>query len=522
MFNNYDEASGLSRGLSGDINTNMDRRDHGRNVDRRILERDMMFNQNSTMQERDKLRNKMRKNKFSKRGSKMGEITGEVYEVSELEQGMPMRHCEKTQRFDNNKSPESAMYNPQLDFDLYDTDPSINVTYNDPSDKMYNSQDLQYSNISDLGKSENKIFKSDNVNPITTYSTCSNSFSLFVTSMLRSMLKKDPSQTNITLSPFGILNSLTIIYRGSKGRTEKEFNSHLYYKHRELMFDGASDIIKQISKCDNIKYFNVILVPETNYINKAFQKYANCLGLITNANSASPRRESQRINYLADKYTKGVFKNIVRTSDIKNNNGISVISLCNIKTEWTYPFIRSHTSPKLFHGNAGKRMVNMMHMFGKKLNYVEDSEHQLVELDLKNNNISMGFVICRNKRVPKLSDAHLREYLVNLNKEYLGVVQIPKFTHKSKYRINNVLETMGIKNIFKKTNLADITPDKESHISNVMHQCLITVNEGSDNLQGGNYNDFNPQSKQFIVDSSVLFYIRQKALNLILSTGIFM
>jgi serine protease inhibitor len=558
MFDNYETSNALgnmsqrkesvhfskrvrqnsrSKELSENIKTNMNRRHHETDVDRRIMERDIIFNQNSRQEDLDKLRkNDKFSNKFSKPGSKTGEITGNFYEVSELEQGMPMRHLNEKENVANdlsmnNRIVANEMYNPQLDFDLYDVDPSIEIEYNDPNDLTANlsSNNLQYS---PLDKNENTkiLTKGDSnnlVNPLLIYKTCSNGFSLYITTMFRGIFKQTATVDHITLSPISILNSLTMLYRGAKGGTEKELYSHLFYKHRELIYSGASDVLKEISKCDNISHFNMILFPSTNYVNKAYQQFMSAFGVVANINNLNYKREAQRINYLSSKNTNGVFNNIIRINDVKNitdkDGGCMVISLFHIKVEWTYPFVKTHTIPKLFMGKNKQKMVEMMHLFGKKIRYVEDSRCQLLELDLRNKNLSMGFLLYKNNRIPRIEELELTEYISNLNNEYIGIIQIPKFTHKGKYKLNDAFHTMGIKQMFNKASFPDITPDSNLRVNNIMHQSIISVDEGSDKLHAGNMADrHNSQNKSFIANHSFMYYIRYKPMNLLLMTGLFM
>ena len=64
----------------------------------------------------------------------IGEITGEMFDPSHLDQGMPMRGFlddEKPAMPEYNPYGEynPTDYNPNLDFDLYDSKPVTNVSY---------------------------------------------------------------------------------------------------------------------------------------------------------------------------------------------------------------------------------------------------------------------------------------------------------------------------------------------------------------------------------------------------------
>jgi serine protease inhibitor len=97
------------------------------------MERDNMFNMDTRIERFTERLDTGVYNSFS--DSKIGEITGESFVMNNLDQGMPMRSINENYKEDEGaftKHFEHAMYNPQLDFDLYNSKSNIEVSYFDP------------------------------------------------------------------------------------------------------------------------------------------------------------------------------------------------------------------------------------------------------------------------------------------------------------------------------------------------------------------------------------------------------
>ena len=319
------------------------------------------------------------------------------------------------------------------------------------------------------------------------------------------------------MSPFCILNTLTILYRGSKTHTQQELHSHLYYKHRELIYSGAIDTIKQLNKNPDISFFNVISVPSE--INKTFQRHVSSIGMIMQINK-DYRGQAQKINTLAHKYTNGMFTNIIGEHDLKSGY-ITGISMMFSKANWMYPFPKSSTTQIHFSYKSMKRAIYAMHLYDKRLNYTEDSEYQVVELDYKCRTLTMGFVLPKRDILPKLTEQQLDQYVDNLSPTYVNVVQIPRFMHEGRYRLNGMLQKMQITNLFRNADLSDLTPHK-TKVSNIMHHCAVIVDEGNDATQQARKPSvMDGMSTMFLAKHPFMYYLRYKPLNLMLITGIY-
>lgn len=466
------------------------------NIERRFMERDLLFSQDSKYFEKQKLKNM----KFSSRNSKTGEITGEQFVVDELEQGMPMRQLIQDHDVDN------IAYNPKLDFDLYDKDSTIDITYHDP-------KNTPYSNLDEVSA---PILNDKESNPLLIYTLCTNSFSAYILRMFRSVLKKDKSY-QVILSPLSILNTLSILYRASRGETQEELYRSIYFKHKEMIYRGVSDVINQLKKQPDLYFYNFVL--STTDINKTYQKYVSGIGMLIPIGK-DYKREASRINDLASKYTNGMFTNIIAANDLVNSQ-VTGISIMFSKTNWLYPFPKSLTQHTNFkYKSAVKRVVSMC-LYDKRLNYTDDSEYQVLELDYKNRMISMGFILPKHNILPKITEQQLNKYIDRLTPNYISIVQIPRFIHEGKYRLNGVLNKMSINKIFHNATLTDMTPNS-TKLSNILHHCAIIVDEGSDQQAPNKTHGpmINPSNNVFIADHPFIYYLRYKPLNLILLMGI--
>ena len=524
MFNNFEvdmqinRYNNNNRNRSTDTSINLDQNSYNMDINRRIMERDNMFNQNTTKNTYNFLRTA--NNRFSEYNSNVGEITGEQYNVSELEQGMPTRYNNLNvdpKDFDlaNDKS-----CNRQLDFDLYDKHSTIDVLYHDPN----NGHSQHFSDFNTEGGPSIP----NSINPTMIYKTCISGFSWHLLMLFRHHLKNNYKINNITISPYSILNSLSVIYRGSTKDTEKILHNNLFYKNKKIIHHGATELINQINKQKDIISFNMSLFPMNTPINPTFQRFIKNMCILANTGNKY-NHEINRINKLVQKYTYGVFQNVIGINDIRANGGL-FLSLFYIKCNWLHPFDKNRTTNETFYRGNKRTNVKMMTLHNyeglsiNKYNYSVTEHYQVLELDFKNKSLAMGFILPTNNiKIPKISEEQILNHINNLQHINLSTIKIPKFTHIGKYNMNSILKSINIGNIFSQAQLSDITssPTKVSH---VIHQSIIVVDECDNNHNGMNYkrilHDTGTERNEFIANHPFLYYIRHKPLNTILLTGI--
>jgi serine protease inhibitor len=459
------------------------------NKSNNMLERDVLFNENSRTKE-DRYNSKTQ-----------CEITGDKVKLSKIDQGMPLRSQFNPKKvdFDIQKS-----YNKYLDFDIFEDDApnTLDVSYFDPnSDK-----------ICDFNEIQPTIFnKSD---PIQTTSAVFNDFTWYMLENIRNLLA-----TSTFYCTFGITTSLIYLYLISKGDTEIEIKNYLNLSEKTIMVEGLTEIIKYVNKSECFDYKNIILVNKKFNLNKT--TYNTLLDIIQ-IDSKNAEYEANKLN----KYLHGIYGNILGNifkKEHMQNLDISSISVGILRTVWKQPFDKIITN-KFYIDTNISIPINMMYSVGKTFNYFEDDDNQIIESKMYDGVLSMGIVLSKkfNKKVPSMTLQNYEIYIQNMKPTILDEVMIPKFTHNSKMRFNSIFRKSGLVNIFHKLEIPDLIDDHLA-LSDFTQNITVIIDEkfNSSKTNDKYINAIN-SNRKFIANKPLIYYFRCIATNTIIIAGQFL
>lgn len=485
-----------------------DRINHENNIDRLIMERDNIFNNDTRTERHNPNQNFTHKKNtgrtFPDSKSRMGEITGEIFDSEDLDQGMPMRpflstEREKVSREVDFDKPYLSMYNPGLDFDLYDKKSDINVAYYDPySSNISNDYQKDFSNLSDVREYDDE---SD-------FPIMINRFSL---NIFQKFMGSFSLNKSFVISPYQILKLFSVLYIGSNNSTEKELNDVIFGKNKDSVFESFYKLDRDIIG-NNIKGINMILLP-TGLINDAFIDYIKDFAVINTINLKRPTYEFQRINNFCNKVLR-VNTNVLEQNILNNNTCITLLSILNITCNWKYAF--NYVTNRPF---DRRRIVPMMIQSNSTHRHYSDKSISLLEMDLSNDDLCMGFILSNTlKDLSAIELEELNYCIDNLTNVKFNTVMIPKFRQQSKFKIDNLFKKMGLRNLFLNADLSEITPATNVlYVSDIIHQTIITINETG--LIQNNRNIITQGSADFIADCPFIYYIRFKPGNVLISLG---
>ena len=509
-FNKSDISDVQMSQSSDNKKGNMDPKLHEMNIERRLMERGNMFNMDT------QYKNKSMSDDSSygryKEESKIGEITGEMFDSSQLDQGMPIRYFLNEQNKEDIQTEDHDIYNPKLDFDLYDTRPNINVSYYDPHQLANNPR----TNFSDINNNSHLLPPIDRIKPEIKFSSIINAFSWNILNKLKKVLKNN----TLILSPLSILCPFTILYRGSKDKTEEELKYFFSLPNKKIAFQSLNTIMKKLHNTYYTTISNFVLIPSTFPLNKTFVNYVNNIGHIDQINLMKPTQEINRINSIIKNMSKNMIKDVISSDVLNINTCLILINAIYFCSYWKYSFDIKATKLKIFYG-IKKRKILMMHMSDKKFRYFEDNINKIIELDYADNDFSMGFIISKNNSELLLDNEQYKYYISQLHLTYVKNLQIPKMTHQQKLKIDNIFRRSNMKELFTNANLSDITPSNNIlHISDVIHKIVIIINEqGSHSTKTSGQKNPSGRYVNFIADHPFIFYVRYIPMDVILFIG---
>ncbi|CAH6421744.1 Serpin (serine protease inhibitor) [uncultured virus] len=485
-----------------------DKKIHNYNIERRLLERDDMFNLNS----RDHEPEKKRDVKKSKNSKNMGEITGKQFDINELEKGMPARFS----LVSNFNDMDNVSYNPQLDFDLFDAKPNIQVSYFDPN-QFSQKINPKFANIN-----HPSVILQPNIQNSNILSNIINGFSIDILNMYN--LLTNYSKIFI-ISPFSISISQMVLYYCSHGNTETELRNFFSFPNKETCLSELNQIFINLKKNQNIKLINYIFISNILPINKLFVKKIDQICLVESFDQYNYHKEINKINSKINNYTNGLIKQAIQPNILNPNLSTVIVNIIYFYSNWKNAFQENNTFVKKFISTHQKN-VYMMHQKDTFNNYFEDNLNQIIELDFSDDSFVMGLILPKkfdNKL--NISSEQFDFYIKNLNKKKINNIQIPKFTQSTKWKLNKLLKEIGLKNIFSHIDISSITNQRSDlHISDAIHEAIIIINE-----KGVTSSTFvstmistysvSQDSINFIADHPFIYYIRYLPLNIILFIG---
>lgn len=479
----------------------------------------------------------------------VGEITGHTIDIRKLDKGMPMRisnehYNDKLGNPDNdsdndndtnypeisksiNPANSANFVNPHLDFDLYRSKSNINVSYFDPNDNnnQFSTRGTNYSTINDDLESNGRISSE------TKFSSIINQFSM---NMLNKFKSSIPQNKSLLISPFSIYQSMILLYRGSKNKTETELRKVFSFLDKPTTFTTFSKLQKKIIDTKNVHMSNSLYFSDMFPLNQGYTNYVRNLGLIDNINTLRSREESIRINNITTNTTRGNITNLITGNMINRDTLIVVTSAIFFYSRWKHPFLQEYTRIDTFYTynklKKVNRLIPIMTQKNVNHNYFEDTSYQILEMDYNDQKLSMGIILPKLNKLINIDNEQLGYYISQLSKQFIPIVRIPKFKQQSKFKIDNLFRKMGLRELFTNADLSEITASNDiMYVTDIIHQVYVVVNEDGSNPLGNTNNATNTntdtnyaplsKNKSFIANRPFMYYIRFKPTNTILFIG---
>lgn len=450
------------------MRTSFDQNQHQYDTQRRLLDRDH-FNQDTRTQK-----------------IKQGEITGENFDINEMEKGMPVRSV-------SNKYFDNTNHNPHLDFDIYDN-PEISKT----NISYFDSPNINFSNINE---NENKLLL-----PIPNHETkFSNASNIFTFDFLLKFTQNLKQKKTIILSPINLYQIFSAIYVCSKNKTEIDLRQYFSFDDKQEIYD----ILYKINNILSFKQKNIICINASTTLNDNYTNLLNNIVSIVKIKNYD--EQSTIINSIAKNISSNQIINPMSNSILKNSS-LLLFDLSYIKIIWNSAKF-SITQDKFYNSTNIKKIITMT-ATDTVCQYYEDSKNQIIELDINQNNFSFGIVL--PKKIyddPIITVEQFSNYTSQLMKCKINI-KMPKFKIANKFKIENLFKKYGLVCDVDISEL--ILSNKQNFkITDIMHNAAIVVDES-------NYNNNDNAKKvnaSFNANHPFLYYVKYTPLNLILFIG---
>lgn len=470
-------------------------------MNRRMMERDDMFN---IQCREDKYDPDNDNSNYSRLKQNLkGEITGESFDVDQYDTGMPLRT--PSNGLISSKSKKSKSSNQYLDFQLYDEKPHIDVSYYDPSKVGCTNN---YSNFSQLNSSNTEtIISRKNREPqITKLNDLSNRFFRTFSTYLK-------NTKEAIISPFNVLCLLLLLYTGSSGRTENDFEKFFMpYNGKSFIINSIRTIDKRLKLnnvplCGKYTVTNMLCVPK-NIIEINDILIRSNFGDFFNIYRYHNNQGSQVATEL-----NGYFKKIVVNQRMFDNQMLVLISKVDINFHPKLPFYDGICT---FISFKGKRNIVTLNQENVIHSYYEDNNKRILEIEDDTGTMGLGFILFKKSYIDPYIDT---EILTHLKPTIIQKVTIPKLNYENNYQMTNILKKFNLGSLLESININEFIMAKYNNnsvkISHLVHYCSIKIH--SSQLKSNLV--YKPSNINFIVNHQCMYYVKLKNPDILLSIG---
>lgn len=467
-------------------------------LDKRTFE----FANKSVILDNNKLLEQLNNNKINNNtfnyNKNIGEITGQLLNISDIDKGMPFR-SESGNTF-KKRIMENNEYNRHLDFDVYDEDKQVNldVLYYDPNNTK----------ICLLDEIDKDIIIENNELDQVKYII--NDFNWYLFDNITNLINK-----NFFFTSLGIMNLMSILYIASTGKSEIIFKNYFNYSNKQTILNGIMILNETINSSQCLDLQNYILVRNNIDININFKDYIKNIVSIINIQNDNYKIETQKINnFIKKKY--GILGDIFKINHIKDLT-ITCLCLGILRTVWKVSFDKII---KLKFNNL--HVKEFMYNKNKSYEYFENTNIQLIEIPFYDNVLSMGIILFKENSIT-LSMNDFTYYINNLKSVNINEIAIPIFNHHCKMRLNTIFKKTGLEEIFDNVEIPELIKHKTKISDIILNIYLIVENKYNksnyDNVNNYNNVNNNNNNLNFIANKPFIYYFRCIKTNTIIITG---
>lgn len=349
---------------------------------------------------------------------------------------------------------------------------------------------------------------------------------------------------NFVVSPLSVSMAMCMLADGAAGETQAEILRALGYASEDIEDANALNkkLMAELPKAD--AKTKVALANRLWYTDKYSDlyrdSYRETLSAYYGASFAGLKdlggqEGMDAINKWVKQNTQGMIPEFLK-EPLQGEPLMVLTNAVYFKGRWAEKFDKSKTSKEVFHNADGSlAQVSMMKNPALRAQAYQDAEagYKLALLNYGNTAYCMAVILPDEGRDPAevFADMNLKdmsEYVMNtsLGKESLNF-WMPRFETESEFSLRSVLESMGIRSIFKRGgDYSEMfeAPVSEFLINKVLHGAKIIVDEEGTEAAAATaiYGDVAAgpiMTNDFIVDRPFAYAIVERSTGVILFAG---
>jgi serpin B len=341
---------------------------------------------------------------------------------------------------------------------------------------------------------------------------------------------------NLFLSPLSLSTVLAMTYAGARGETATEMAGVLHFDlPAERLHPAFAKLLADLDVKEGQPPYRLYVanalwadqkhkfLPE--FVARAKTNYGAGVQAVDFEGALEPAR--QTINTWVADQTQGKIPELIGPGVLTPATVLVLTNAIYFKGDWVTKFDKAKTADAPFTRADGKTaptpMMNQTTTFG----YFERPTFQMLELPYAGDVLSMIILLPRQSSglvdLEKTLDANaLADWLSKLARQDVQVA-LPRFTMTGEFRLDQVLQAMGMRAAFRAADFSGMDGTKSLFIGAVIHKAFVDVNEEGTEAAGASGVAMMKSAMRpapvFRADHPFLFLVRDKRTGSILFIG---
>lgn len=357
---------------------------------------------------------------------------------------------------------------------------------------------------------------------------------------LYAQLCREPG--NLFFSPYSVSTALGMTYAGARGTTAEQMATTLHFPADAAKLAPAFAGLNKKLQADagkgcEILTANDLWVQSDFGLQKAFVDTARThyqaeVGEVDFANAAEAA--ATKINERVARQTKGKIDKLLQPSDLTPLTRLVLTNAVYFKGDWAAQFPKAGTLKLPFYRKNGDFVSTPLMAQSATFPFWEDKQFSIGELPYVGKRLSMVVIVPKSAEgLPEIEKSltlgKIDEWIKQMQAQRINVY-LPRFKTSFRVDLKERLSEMGMPLAFDR-NQADFSgigadPKKKLHISKVLHEAFVEVNEEGTEAAGATAVIMEEKGDRVVIvpptlraDRPFLFFIRDTSSGAILFLG---
>jgi serpin B/serpin B11/12 len=331
-------------------------------------------------------------------------------------------------------------------------------------------------------------------------------------------------------SIYSAFSALVLLFEASAGSTRKELGKLLGFNPDNSYLNNYGSFNDMLTISGELQINNLIAVRDDMPIISQYFTNIKNIG-IDSITFASPNELISACNQYANDKTNGLITELLTKEDVTPDTVSIICSTVYFLSKWKKPFDKSDTYERNFTRVNGST-IKLLHMcqYMTSFQYYKNDKLQYLEMSYQNEDYRIGVILPRTSiDLEYLNTIDMFRQCSKLCKETELNVIFPKFTHRSRVSLKNIVKKCGCNEIFENADLSNFTLKTDIRVSDIIHEAVVIIDEEKTEATGATVVIMEEESfmsksykiEKFIADHSFGYVIFHHPTGTILFNGCF-